>query len=135
MGWIEPKTDWTSESYFNAEDYNRIVGNVAHLTALRDTLFALVKNIPSAEEKAVGSLIYAKEINAIEEAVAALNLSTYNFDAGDQKDYMANTKTIDWVELNRIEAVLLLLHDTMVAHKNALHRLAFILGGEKGIRV
>ena len=135
MGWIEPKTDWTSESYFNAEDYNRIVGNIAHLTALRDTLFALVENIPSAEEKAVGSLIYAREINAIEDAVVALNLSTYTYDIGEPKDYMANTKTIDWVELNRIESALLLLHNTMVAHKNALLRLSFTLGGEKGIRV
>ena len=39
MSWIEPKTDWTSSDYFNAEDYNRIIGNVIYLKAFSDALF------------------------------------------------------------------------------------------------
>ena len=31
MAWIEPKTDWTSSTRFNIEDYNRIKNNLTYL--------------------------------------------------------------------------------------------------------
>ena len=133
--WITPKTDWTSESYFNSEDYNRIIGNITYLKAYLDTLFYGLTNISTMEEKTAKSLIYAREINTIETALEQLNLETYKFDIGETKEYMANTRTLDFVELNRIESAILLLYNTMVSHKNALPRLAFTLGGRKGIRV
>ena len=34
MAWIEPKTNWTSQDFFNIEDYNRIIGNIAYLKEL-----------------------------------------------------------------------------------------------------
>ena len=45
MAWIEPKTDWTSSDYFNAEDYNRIIGNVIYLKAFSDALFNSLTNV------------------------------------------------------------------------------------------
>ena len=87
------------------------------------------------EEKTATSLIYAREINTIETALETLNLETYKFDIGETKEYIANTRTLDFVELNRIESAILLLYTQMVNHKENLTRLAFTLGNQKGIRV
>lgn len=133
--WITPKTDWTSESYFNSEDYNRIVGNITYLKAYLGTLFYGLTNISTMEEKTATSLIYAREINTIETALETLNIETYKFDIGETKEYMANTRTLDFVELNRIESAILLLYTQMTNHKENLTRLAFTLGNQKGIRV
>lgn len=135
MAWIEPKTDWSARDFFNTTDYNRITGNMAYLKAYLDGLFIGLTNIPTAEEKNVKSFIYAREINTIETALEQINLETYGFDIGEAKEYMANTRTIDFVELNRIESAILLLYRQMVNHKENLTRLAFTLGGQKGIKV
>lgn len=135
MEWIEPKTYWTSDDYFNSEDYNRIIGNIAYLKAYLDGLFLGLTNVSLGEEKVIKSLIYAREINSIELALETLNLETYKFDIGDTKEYMANRRTLDFNELNRIESAILLLYQTMVIHKENLPRLTFTLGGQKGIKV
>lgn len=135
MAWIEPKTDWTSADYFNAEDYNRIIGNITHLKALADDLFSGLSNLSIGEEKAVMSLIYAREMNNIENALEHLNLETYGLEIGDKQTFKANGSTPLGSEFNRIESAILLLYNTMTAHKDALSRLTFRLGNQKGIRV
>lgn len=135
MAWIEPKTDWVASDFINSEDYNRIVGNIAYLKAYLDTLFLGLTNISTMEEKTFESLLYAREINAIETALETLNLETYEFDIGETKEYLPNTRTLDFIELNRIEGAILLLYKTMTAHKEALPKLAFTLGGQKGFKV
>ena len=134
MAWIEPKTDWTSADFFNAED-NRIIGNITHLKALGDDLFSGLSNLSMGEEKSVMSLIYAREMNNIENALESLNLETYNLGIGDKQTFKANGSTPLWSEFNRIESAILLLYNTMTAHKDALPRLSFRLGNQKGIRV
>lgn len=135
MEWIEPKTYWTSDDYFNSEDYNRIIGNIAYLKAYLDGLFLGLTNVSLGEEKVIKSLIYAREINSIELALETLNLETYKFDIGETKEYMANRRALDFNELNRIESAILLIYQTMVIHKENLPRLTFTLGGQKGIKV
>lgn len=135
MDWLPPKTDWTAQDYVNTVDYNRIIGNIAYLKAYLDSLFLGLTNVSLGEEKAEKSLIYAREINAIEVALETLNLETYKFDIGETKEYMANRRTLDFNELNRIESAILLLYQTMVIHKENLPRLAFTLGSQKGIKV
>ena len=74
-------------------------------------------------------------MNNIEISIDKLNFETYRLDIGDTKEYLPNTRTLNFEDLNRIESAILLLYNTMVAHKNALPRLAFALGGQKGIKV
>ena len=87
------------------------------------------------EEKLEESLIYAREINAIEVALEKLNKETYKFNIGETKEYMKNKRTLDFNELNRIESAILLLYKTMISHKESLPRFEFNLGGQKGFRV
>lgn len=135
MAWIEPKTDWVSSDYFNSEDYNRIIGNITHLKALADKLFYSLTDLSMGEEKTYLSLIYAREMNNIESSLETLNLETYNFDIGETTEYRANGSTPLYLEFNRIESAILLLYNTMISHKEALPRLTFTLGRQKGLKV
>ena len=133
--WIEPKTDWKSTDKVGFVDYNRIIGNLAYLKAYFDTFFKDLTEVSLGEEKDVESLIYAREINVIEVALETLNAETFNFNIGETKEYMANRRTLDFNELNRIERALFLLHQTMVIQRENVVRLAIKLGGQKGFKV
>lgn len=135
MAWIKPKTDWTAGDYFNSKDYNRIIGNISFLRVLADELFTRLTDLSMGEEKTYLSLLYAREINNIENALETLNLETYGLGIGEKQIFKANGSTPLWSEYNRIESASLLLYETMTAHKNALPRLAFRLGGQKGLKV
>lgn len=133
--WIEPKTDWKATDRVGFVDYNRIIGNLTYLKAYFDTFFNNLTEVSLGEEKDVESLIYAREINAIEVALETLNAETFNFNIGETKEYMANRRTLDFNELNRIERALFLLHQTMVIQRENVVRLAIKLGGQKGFKV
>lgn len=136
MAWTTPKTDWVPTDYFNIEDYNRMIGNIAHLKSLADELFCGFPSIADmGSEKSYASLIYAREMNVIETNLDLICKNSYRFDIGNPTTYQANRSTPLWSEFNRIESACLLLYNTLVSHKNALPRLAFTLGGQKGIRV
>lgn len=136
MSWITPKTDWVSTDYFNIEDYNRIIGNISYLKTLADELFYMFPDIYYAgNEKTYESMYYASEINNIEYNLGIINNNSYNFNIGDTIFYQANQSTPLWSEYNRIESACLLLYNTMIAQQNALTKLAFILGNQKGLKV
>lgn len=136
MAWIEPKTNWASADYFNIEDYNRIIGNIKYLKSLADELFyGFSSIIDMGAEKVYTSMIYAREMNVIESNLDVINNSSYGFNIGNQTTYQANKSTPLWSEFNRIESACLLLYTTMVAQKNALAKLAFTLGNQKGLKV
>lgn len=44
MAWITPKTDWQSSDAYNADDLNRVEGNLA---ALRSLLISIGTDVPS----------------------------------------------------------------------------------------
>ena len=133
--WIQPKTDWSSADYINAEDYNRIIGNMAYLVRIAKGLFMRVTSVDLGAEKSYADLIYAREVNALETALNTLNLETYVFDLGETKEYLPNGKTIDFNELNRIENAMLRLYESEMVHRETLPILAFTLGNQKGIKV
>lgn len=133
--WLPPKTDWTAEDYFNAVDYNRIIGNIAYLRNFLDSLFLDISYINLGVEKDYRSLLYAREMNVIEQAIQRLNLETYALDIGAEKSYSPNKPTPMYSDFNRIESASLLIYNTMIAHKKSLPRMAFRLGNRKGIKV
>ncbi len=135
MSWIEPKTDWTESDYFNAEDYNRIIGNLTFLKTFAEGLFAVFDLQDMGEEKTYISLIYAREINVIESNLETINLNTYGFNLGEKTSYKDNGNTPLFSEINRIEGAILRLYTTLQAHREALPRLVFTFGGQKGIRL
>ena len=135
MAWIEPKTNWVATDYFNASDYNRIIGNVKHLKAFYESFGSKVEEIQVGEEKTYLSMIYAREMNDIENAVQQINTGTYKLNIGAKSVYSANNPTTRHTDLNRIENAILRLYKTMYYEKQNIPRLAYTFGNQKGMRV
>ena len=138
MAWSKPKTNWESTDYVVTSEenaYNRIIGNIVFLKELAAELFADVTETDLGEEKNYLSMIYASEMNKIEDALETLNAETYGFNIGEKQTFRANGSTPVCDEFNRIESAILLLYNTMMAHKASLPRLSCRLGGQKGLRV
>ena len=137
MEWIEPKTDWDITDYFNIDDYGRIVNNIAYLKEYAKTILLNLENVEFSEnivnDKTYSSMIYASEINAIEDKLEELNLKTYAINIGEKKTYYPNEKTMNYDDLNRIETACLNIFKTISSHINEIQRLPFTLGGQKGI--
>lgn len=128
MEWLPPKIDWTKDDYFNAVDYNRIVGNIAYLRNYAKKIFMGISEIEKREEKDYTSMIYAREINAIEDDIESINKETYLLSIGDKKTYKANSKVPDYNEYNRIEGACLRIYNELKCHKVNLPRFSFRLG-------
>lgn len=137
MEWIEPKTDWDITDYFNINDYGRIVNNIAYLKEYAKTILLNLENVEFSEnivnDKTYSSMIYASEINAIEDKLEELNLKTYAINIGEKKTYYPNEKTMNYDDLNRIETACLNIFKTISSHINEIQRFPFTLGGQKGI--
>ena len=132
---------------FNGEIYNyrqlrnklqqqvistRLAAN--NLKAYLDALFVGLDISSMGEEKHYLSLIYAREINAIESNVKLLNDNSYGFNIGETKTYKPNGKTFTYEDLNRLESAILRLYEMAQVHKDNLPHLAITLG-QKGLQV
>lgn len=124
--WITPKTNWSPEDYFNFEDYNRIVNNLIVIYNLAIKHYVVRELAIMEETKSYQSILYADEMNAIENNLAQLNADTYKFDIGTTQKYIDNGITPNYAEFNRIESTQFKLYSHL---KGELpHRLAFRLG-------
>lgn len=135
MEWIEPKTDWTANDAFDHVAYNRVTGNISYLKAFADILFAHLTELSLETEKDNLSRIYARHMNDIENGLELFNAETYDLEIGETKSYKPNGNVPTYEEYNRIESACLRLYNELTVHKANLPRLAFTLGGQKGIRV
>lgn len=131
MPWQTPKTDWKQTDYFNIGDYNRIIGNLAHLQALALEAYKAFPMADMGPDKGYADYIYADEVNAIEANLTALCGHTYPFQIGEQKTYYPNQPTPDYAEFNRIESACLLIYRNLIGQIAGRGRLAFTLGGAK----
>ena len=121
MAWIEPKTDWSSASRFNIEDYNRIRNNLNYLHDV-----ALVRiGAFEIEDMGVDLVVDMDEgknwdvdvFNAIENNLHTISNKIIIADIGAKKTFYENGLLPDFAELNRIESVSL-------RNKNALDNLS-----------
>lgn len=103
MAWQTPKTDWVSTDYLNASDVNRIVANQSYLADMAAKLFRTIELLP-VDTKNYLSMIYAEEFNNIENNLAELYEKTYSMEI-DTVEFVANGRTLDYEELNRIESL------------------------------
>ena len=135
MAFITPKTDWTSEDFFNIEDYGRIVNNI---NVLIDASLAVIgvkipyPDIPTSKDYT--DMLRAEEFNEIENSLDTINKATLVLDIGEKKTYVANQPTFDYAELNRIESAILNIYTPMKWSYEAITHLPFRLGTPKGMR-
>lgn len=132
MAWIEPKTDWSSESRFNIEDYNRIRNNLNYLYDV-----ALVRiGTFEIEDMGVDLVVDMDEgkdwdvdvFNAIENNLHTISNKIINANIGAKKTFYENGLILDFNELNRIESVTLRNKNALDNLSAGLRRIPFRLG-------
>lgn len=133
--WVEPKINWTTSDFFNSSDYNRIVGNIAHLKDMADKLFKYYNLFKMETEKNNMSLIYASEINAIEDNIQLINENGYKIPLSAAKTWEPGKNVPTAADYNRLESNIACLYKILKANYDALPRISFNLGNSKGIRV
>lgn len=127
MAWQTPKTDWKPSDFFNAEDWNRIVGNIEYTKSLCAELYPDF-SINSMNIKTYSDYLYAKEINALENNIYKINSSTYPLKVDGQKNWVSNANAPSYVDFNRWESIILRLKESLEGQLECLPRLSFILG-------
>ena len=102
--WIEPKTDWEPLDYINKEDINRIINNIYYLRQQAIAHFDIDDYVAMQEKTSYADMIFATEINTIEDNLEKLAVGLNNLDIGQKQHYSANGNGFDYEELNRIES-------------------------------
>lgn len=111
--WQTPKTDWAIKpqvngrymgDWFNVEDYNRIIGNLRHLHAAGQNVYAVVFDILGMSPQDRTGFPHAGEINALEECLYRITANTFTpRDYTGKATWAENGKTPTADDLNRIE--------------------------------
>lgn len=114
MAWVTPKTNWVADDFFNATDWNRIVGNLTYLhdRASNFSWFYYQSEL-DIDDKTTASMLYASEFNELEDKIALANSMLYQLPTGTKPTYAVNGSTPTYEELNRIELLLKQIYDTM----------------------
>lgn len=137
MAWQKPKTDWIATDSFNLFDYGRITGNITALKDKAEKTFSVIELIPMDVKERYTDILYARNINVIENNVETLNQKTFNFDIGTKHLYEDNGFVPTFDEYNRIENACLKIYQSIIAQEGIAKHLSFTLGGMKplGARV
>lgn len=114
MTWINPKTNWNSETYINASDFNRIEGNLTHIHGLFEQLFPSMAWSQYATQT-TNDIPYTSKWVIVEGQLENLNMKSYGLNIGNRKAFSTNGPYIDYNELNRIENACLTLYNRMTA--------------------
>lgn len=137
MAWQTPKTNWKVAydangnyigDYFNAEDYQRIKGNLLVLKDMADELYDPI-SLPDIPDITAISFFFETVINALERSIDAIVDGSTNWGFEPTKTWYGNDNAPLFVDINRIEKTCLKLFNGLTNQKRALKRLAFILGG------
>lgn len=136
MPWLEPKTNWDKDTdRFEAEDYNRIKGNLNYLHERAQELYRKfeIEDMGSDKEKGP-SFFYADEFNAFEQNLETINQIVFTQNYGESQAFYENGPFIDYAELNRIESAIFSMFDILNRQELGLIKLSFRLGNMKGIK-
>ncbi len=129
MAWTQPRTDWTSESWFNISDYNRIKNNLAYLAEKGNEIVKPFDTIDMGSDVTSYSSVWtATQFNNIENNLTTIAKNTYGIDYGTQKTFYSNGIFIDYAELNRIESACLDIYTMLCNQEVAMRRLSFRMG-------
>ena len=112
--WVEPKTDWTKDDFYNFEDLDAVEINTEFIAALLSDLGVTV-NLSTVKNRTMYSFEYFDSLNRIESNIKTLADNFYvptgwitpktNWQSGHRFDYR---------DANRLEKNLLLLYTLLM---------------------
>ena len=136
--WQEPKVDWKVTydengdylgDFFNAEDFNRIKNNIAHLYDIARVLFPDIRPVQGwRQDKTYRDYLYADDMNMlVENLVKLADLMRVSIPLGDD-EYYENYATMTHEELNSIEEWTDRIRDMLQNTVDGRRKLRFNLG-------
>jgi hypothetical protein len=137
VAWQTPKTNWEVTydangnyvgDYFNAEDYQRIKGNLLVLKDMAEELYGTIP-MPAIPDISALSYYYETTINALERSIDAIANNTYAAGLFVTKTWHGNDPAPLADDLNRIENACLRMYKMLPLQAAARKKLAFTLGG------
>lgn len=130
MTWIEPKTNWVNDDYFNLDpDYTRIKGNIEYLIALSKEMYPEYP-YPVLELADIMGYPTASFFNNVVNATMSIMTYCYTpIGAKSMRGYTSNGVAWNASDLNAIEENHRLLYDVLTRQKASLNRLPITLGG------
>ena len=131
--WVTPKTDWNAESRFNAADFNRIKNNLQYLRDLAITMYDEFDIVSIGGDRTPRDYFYADEINQLEENLVTINDNTLRRSYGESPLYNDNGKTMDFVELNRLEGASLDIYDRLINESEGRRMFIWNFGMKGGV--
>lgn len=128
---MEPKTDWTSSDYYNADDLNRVEVNTQFVANyLRDIQY----NIPvlvSVEGRTAKSIEFISSVNRVEDNVESIRTNFLTPPGYQDKKTWYLGRGFDFKDANRLEQNLQLLYDwAVIAKENQIYCGTFACGEE-----
>lgn len=126
--WVQPKTDWNKDDYFNASDFNRIKNNLVSLRDISNKMYEDFDITSMGDDKTYRDYFYSDEINLIEDNFEKINRLTINVGYGEKPVYRDNGYIMTFEELNRLEGAMLDLYGKLENQSDGLRRLTFNLG-------
>src|SRR5690606_32351874 len=70
-GWIEPKTDWSADDYYNFNDLDRVENNVLYIYDLIQT-YIEIPPLVVEKSRTMRRIEFADSLNRIEQNIAIL---------------------------------------------------------------
>lgn len=129
MEWKTPKTSWTEEDVFYLDpDYERIRGNLLYLQQ-RAAAITTRPEYDLMKEYTIDDVPLMDFFNRVEENLAALADAVQPRPEYSTRAFIPGDLVWDWRDLERIERMLLQIHNDLNAIESGQQKLAFCLGG------
>ena len=111
MSWIEPKTNWTEEDYYNFDDLNRVESNTEYLVDLVET-YSTRPNIGDTKtDWGITDFPFADDIGRAETNIDLIRQQTYTpLDWTPAKLDWSTLDGFGYEEANRLERNLVALY-------------------------
>lgn len=132
MSLIPPKTDWTEDDFFNADDMNRIEANTE---IVANFLRSIGYNVPSMvhiKDRTKKSIDFISSINRIENNIEQIKNSFIAPPGYQEKDTWNVKRGFSYRDANRLENNLKLLYEWAIKVKENLKYCGTFACGEDG---
>jgi hypothetical protein len=111
MPWMEPKTDWTPNDTYNADDLNRVENNTAEVAAFLESIQYKVPPLTVVTNRDNKSIDFISSINRVENNIEQLKDAFIAPPGYQGKKTWTVKKGFSYKDANRLENNLKLIYE------------------------
>ncbi len=133
MPWVEPKTDWTENDYFEFADLNRIENNSQELANMLRSLQYGIPILTVVTDRDITYIDLVSSINRIEQNIEAIKNGFITPVGYQNAKSWAVGIGFDYLDAVRLESNLKLLYELYQLAKSNLRYCGTFSCGEEGV--